>query len=162
MKKILSILKSFVSEIPYKNISVYLSFGATVLALVASIVFASPEITQATDLRGYFDASNNINLTLAIIAIAIVVLLSLSKYTLLYGKIFSWALVFTNFLIYAKTIYMYFAGVFYNGFTPDAVQKIDKGCLVSIILFLVASILGNVAIYLFNGKKVAKNVVEEN
>lgn len=60
--------------------------------------------------------------------------------------------VFVSFLAYINNIYMYFTGIFYNGVSAEAFALIDNVVLVSMVGFIVAILMSNIAFYCKHSK----------
>ncbi len=127
----------------YKAPRFYCSVVAVLLTLFAAISFKF--ISTNVEVVSVY---NNVNLIISIVTLVVFGCLYAFKITAKIGVIATWVLCFVNMLLYINTIYMYFAGVFYNGVTVDAFKAMDRGVIISLLCFFVACIGSNVAIYL--------------
>lgn len=96
---------------------------------------------------------NNV-MPVTIIGICAFVALLLFKPTANHAPLALWGGAFASFLVYIQNIYMYFTGIFYNGVSAEAFALIDPVVLTSTLLFVIAFVTANIAIY-------CKHTVEE-
>lgn len=64
-----------------------------------------------------------------------------------FASIITTVLSFVSFLIFINASYMYLSEVFYGGFNMKAIQEMDKEYIISLFMFLISGIIGNVSIY---------------
>lgn len=96
---------------------------------------------------------NNV-MPVTIIGICAFAALLLFKPTANHAPLALWGGAFASFLVYIQNIYMYFTGIFYNGVSAEAFALIDPVVLTSTLLFVIAFVTANIAIY-------CKHTVEE-
>lgn len=139
-------MKKYLNLGIYKAIGFYFSIVAIILSVVAIIIYSSFDGV----LSEYY--SGNVMIPL-LIGIILFVVLSIFKRTAKYASIFLWAMIFVTFLLYVDSVYMYFTGVFYSGINGEALKLIDSRVMSSLILIILACIIGNVSVYLKNTDK---------
>lgn len=64
-----------------------------------------------------------------------------------FASIITTVLSFVSFLIFINASYMYLSEVFYGGFNMKAIQEMDKEYIISLFMFLISGIVGNISIY---------------
>ncbi len=143
-------MKEMLNRTFYKTVGFYLAIATILLALVANIVYLSFDGT----LLEYKNALATIPTFVGIVAYFGFVLF---KKTDRYAALPLWACVFTSFMMFIAYVYMYFSAVFYNGISTEALQLIDGKIIISIVFYLLAAIVGNVAIY-FKTEAQNKNI----
>ena len=85
--------------------------------------------------------------SLPIVGLCLFVVLSLFSKTSKFASIITTVLSFVSFLIFINASYMYLSEVFYGGFNMKAIQEMDKEYIISLFMFLISGIIGNVSIY---------------
>ena len=130
----------------YKTVGFYFSVVSMIL-LILSMVLYKTKFTGI--LSEYY---NNVVFIPAIIGLVLSVILLIFNKTSKYSPIVLWVCTFISFLLFIQAIYMYFTGVFYNGVTSEAIALINKGVLVSVVFYLIACVISNVAVWLKQSK----------
>ena len=130
----------------YKTVGFYFSIVSMIL-LIISMVLYKTKFTRI--LSEYY---NSVVFIPAIIGLVLGVILLIFNKTAKYSPIVLWVCTFISFLLFIQAIYMYFTGVFYNGVTSEAISLIDKGVLVSVVFYLIACVISNVAVWLKQSK----------
>ena len=125
----------------FKSIGFYFS----VISLVTLIAAALTYTTGFTG--GLLEYNGNNVITIALIGCAVFAVLLLLTPTADIAPLALWISSWMSTLAFAKNIYMYFTGIFFNGVTAEAFGMIDDVVITSIILFVVSLVTGNVAIY---------------
>lgn len=97
-------------------------------------------------------------MALAVAGICGFVVLLLFRPTANYAPLVLWCGAFASLLAYVKNIYMYFTGIFYNGISAEAFALIDPVVLKSTILFVVAFVMANIAMYMKHSGEEEKDV----
>ena len=126
----------------FRRIGFYVSL-ASVVALIAAALSYSAGFTGV--LLEYY--APNV-MTIALIGVAAFFALLLIDFTSNYAPVALWGATFVSLLAYVKNIYMYFTGIFYNGISAEAFALIDSAVMTSTVLFVIAFVLGNVAMYM--------------
>lgn len=85
---------------------------------------------------------------LSLAGIAVYCLLMVCRHTEQYAAVALFAFSFAAFLLYISGIYMYFSDVFYSGVTLEAFRNMDASFVSCTVLYLVATVLSNVAVWL--------------
>lgn len=130
----------------YKTVGFYFSVVSMIL-LILSMVLYKTKFTGI--LSEYY---NNVVFIPAIIGLVLSVILLIFNKTSKYSPIVLWVCTFISFLLFIQAIYMYFAGVFYNGVTFEAIALINKGVLVSVVFYLITCVISNIAVWLKQSK----------
>ena len=130
----------------YKTVGFYFSVVSMIL-LILSMVLYKTKFTGI--LSEYY---NNVVFIPAIIGLVLSVILLIFNKTSKYSPIVLWVCTFISFLLFIQAIYMYFTGVFYNGVTSEAIALINKGVLVSVVFYLIACVISNIAVWLKQSK----------
>ena len=126
-----------------KGIGFYLVAAASLLAFVQFIIY----IVAFTNIeyRNYMHWSV---IFFAVLAIAGGIALSVFRKTANYAPIAFTVCELLSFLFFIRFGYMYFSTQFFGGVTVELIFGMYFGYLWSIILYVVALIVGNVAIYM--------------
>ncbi len=130
----------------YKTVGFYFSVVSMIL-LILSMVLYKTKFTGI--LSEYY---SNVVFIPAIIGLVLSVILLIFNKTSKYSPIVLWVCTFISFLLFIQAIYMYFAGVFYNGVTFEAIALINKGVLVSVVFYLITCVISNIAVWLKQSK----------
>ena len=123
----------------YKTVGFYFSIVSMILLIISMVLYK----TNFTGILVFIPA---------IIGLVLGVILLIFNKTAKYSPIVLWVCTFISFLLFIQAIYMYFTGVFYNGVTSEAISLIDKGVLVSVVFYLIACVISNVAVWLKQSK----------
>lgn len=132
----------------FKKFGFYVSLISAVCLIVANVRYSSGFTGNLLEYN-----INNV-MPVSIAGIALFALLLLFRPTANHAPLALWGGAFASFLIYIQNIYMYFTGIFYNGVSAEAFALIDPVVLTSTLLFVVAFVTANIAIY-------CKHTVEE-
>ena len=135
MEKFSLVLEDMKRTISSKRIGFYLALISSLLALVSGIKY---------DGSDYYSAWA---FSLPIVGLCLFVVLSLFSKTSKFASIITTILSFVSFLIFINASYMYLSEVFYGGFNMKAIQEMDKEYIISLFMFLISGIVGNVSIY---------------
>ena len=139
MKEFRLILEDMKRTISSKRIGFYLALISSLLALVSGIIYKTKY-----DGSDYYSAWA---FSLPIVGLCLFVVLSLFSKTSKFASIITTVLSFVSFLIFINASYMYLSEVFYGGFNMKAIQEMDKEYIISLFMFLISGIIGNVSIY---------------
>ena len=112
---------------------------SSLLALVSGIKY-----TIKYDGSDYYSAWA---FSLPIVGLCLFIVLSLFSKTSKFASIITTVLSFVSFLIFINASYMYLSEVFYGGFNMKAIQEMDKEYIISLFMFLISGIIGNISIY---------------
>ena len=130
----------------YKTVGFYFSIVSMILLIISMVLYK----TKFTGILSEY--YSNVVFIPAIIGLVLSVILLIFNKTAKYSPIVLWVCTFISFLLFIQAIYMYFTGVFYNGVTSEAISLIDKGVLVSVVFYLIACVISNVAVWLKQSK----------
>ncbi len=130
----------------YKTVGFYFSIVSMILLIISMVLYK----TNFTGILSEY--YNSVVFIPAIIGLVLGVILLIFNKTAKYSPIVLWVCTFISFLLFIQAIYMYFTGVFYNGVTSEAISLIDKGVLVSVVFYLIACVISNVAVWLKQSK----------
>lgn len=126
-----------------RRVGFYLSCAAALLLLIAATVYG---ICYRRSVYG-----NTAACVLAGVGVALFVLLTVPKTTRRYAPIVLFVFSLTAFLLFVQTSYLYFSEVFFGGAAGIANMRADYA--VSLLFFLLASILSNIGIFMKSGKE---------
>ena len=130
----------------YKTVGFYFSIVSMILLIISMVLYK----TNFTGILSEY--YNSVVFIPSIIGLVLGVILLIFNKTAKYSPIVLWVCTFISFLLFIQAIYMYFTGVFYNGVTSEAISLIDKGVLVSVVFYLIACVISNVAVWLKQSK----------
>ena len=139
MEKINLILEDMKKTISSKRIGFYLALISSLLALISGIIY-----------KIKYDGSDYCSawaFSLPIVGLCLFIVLSLFSKTSKFASIITTVLSFVSFLIFINASYMYLSEVFYGGFNMKAIQEMDKEYIISLFMFLISGIVGNISIY---------------
>ena len=139
MEKFSVVLEDMKRTISSKRIGFYLALISSLLALISGIIYKIKY-----DGSDYYSACA---FSLPIVGLCLFVILSLFSKTSKFASIITTVLSFVSFLIFINASYMYLSEVFYGGFNMKAIQEMDKEYIISLFMFLISGIIGNVSIY---------------
>lgn len=139
MEKINLILEDMKKTISSKRIGFYLALISSLLALVSGIIYKIKYYGS-----DYYSAWT---FSLPIVGLCLFIVLSLFSKTSKFASIITTVLSFVSFLIFINASYMYLSEVFYGGFNMKAIQEMDKEYIISLFMFLISGIVGNISIY---------------
>ena len=125
-------------------------FYVSVIAMAALLVGAVSYTLGFTDNLLEYKSTNVIIYSL--ISIVAYFVLLIIDFTSNFAPVALFCGIFISFLAYVNNVYMYFTGIFYNGVSAEAFKLIDPVVLVSMICFIVAIVVSNVAFYLGHSK----------
>lgn len=134
-----------------KTVGFYLSVAAAILSILLAIVYAC----------GY---NHSVYMSWTVFALALIAgivffILAIFKPTQPFAAVVMEVLVFLSFLVFIRTVYMYFSEVFYGGFSFSGLSNVNPIFYTCLILFILSIVLSNIGIYAkFN--KTAKSVEE--
>jgi hypothetical protein len=141
-------IKSLLNVACYKKTGFYFSLASIIISVIAMIVYGTGFSSE--NLSQYH---SSMVIILLLIGILVFVAMDLFNVTSKYAPWVLWGFSLAAFLVFIATAYMYVTGVFYNGFSFEALSLMEPAYLWSIILLLVNSIISNVAIYLPQGNQ---------
>ncbi len=125
----------------FKRIGFYVSLISAICLVLANVSYTNGFTGNLLE----YNINNVMPVTL--IGVCGFVLLLLFKPTSNYAPLVLWGGAFVSLLVYVQNIYMYFTGIFYNGISAEAFALIDSAVLTSTLLFAIAFIFANVAMY---------------
>ena len=125
----------------FKSIGFYFSAISLVTLIAAALTYTNGFTGGLLEYNG-----NNV-ITIASIGSVLFAVLLLLKPTADIAPLALWISSWVSILAFAKNIYMYFTGIFFNGVTAEAFGLIDDVVIKSIILIVISLVAGNVAIY---------------
>lgn len=125
-------------------------FYFSLVAIVALLVGATSYTLGFTDNLLEYNATNVI--IYSVITAAVYFVLLIIDFTSNFAPVALFCGVFISFLAYVNNIYMYFTGIFYNGVSAEAFQLIDPVVFVSMVCFIIAIVVSNVAFYFGHSK----------
>ena len=139
MEKFSLVLEDMKRTISSKRIGFYLALISSLLALISGIIYKIKY-----DGSDYYSAWA---FCLPIVGLCLFIVLSLFSKTSKFASIITTVLSFVSFLIFINASYMYLSEVFYGGFNMKAIQEMDKEYIISLFMFLISGIIGNISIY---------------
>ena len=125
-------------------------FYFSVVAIAALLVGAVSYTTGFTDNLLEYNSTNVI--VYSLITVAAYFVLLIIDFTSNFAPVALFCGIFISFLAYVNNVYMYFTGIFYNGVSAEAFKLIDPVVLVSMVCFIVAIVISNVAFYFGHSK----------
>ena len=125
----------------FRRLGFYISLISAVCLVAANVSYRSGFTGNLLE----YNINNVMPVTIA--GIAGFAVLLLFRPTANHAPLALWGGAFASFLVYIQNIYMYFTGIFYNGVSAEAFALIDPVVLTSTLLFVVAFVTANIAIY---------------
>lgn len=125
----------------FRKLGFYISLISAVCLVAANVSYRSGFTGNLLE----YNINNVMPVTIA--GIAGFAVLLLFRPTANHAPLALWGGAFASFLVYIQNIYMYFTGIFYNGVSAEAFALIDPVVLTSTLLFVVAFVTANIAIY---------------
>jgi len=132
--------------VTHKTVGFYVGIASCVLAVAQSVVYAVGYKSTA-----YYDA---LAVALGIVGIVLYVLCSLSHYSSPFAAPILALTNFVGFLLFVYASYMYLADVFYGGINAQSFAALDKKYVWCVVLFLLSTVVANVAVYMKQDKVV--------
>ena len=126
----------------FKTVGFYVSLISAICLVMANVSYTNGFTGNLLE----YNINNVMPVTL--LGVCGFVLLLLFKPTSNYAPLVLWGGAFVSLLVYVQNIYMYFTGIFYNGISAEAFALIDSAVLTSTLLFAIAFICANVAMYM--------------
>lgn len=99
---------------------------------------------------GFYDKTA---VVLSIVGGVLFLLLSLTHYSSPFAPVVLWATNFASLLLFINAIYMYLSDVFYGGVNATTIAALSTEFVVCMLLFLLSTIIANVAVYLRQNAK---------
>lgn len=130
--------------------------GGTVFGLISAGVAVAASVAYYLQYNQtqYFD---NIAFLLPLIGAALFLIVGMIPPVAKFAPVALWVASFAGLLVYVHAVYMYLSEVFYSGVTPETIASIDPGFVITTLLYLVASILTNIAAWVKQRKTVVVN-----
>ena len=130
--------------------------GGTVFGLISAGVAVAASVVYYLQYNQtqYFD---NLAFLLPLIGVALFLIVGMIPPVANFAPVALWAAAFAGLLLYVHAVYMYLSEVFYSGVTPETIASIDPGFVITTLLYLVASILTNIAAWVKQRKTVVVN-----
>ena len=122
-----------------------IGFYFSAVSLVTLIIAVTTYTTGFTGGLLEYNGTNVLNI--ALIGSAVFVALLLFEPTANLAPLALWISVWMSILAFAKNVYMYFTGIFFNGVTAEAFGLIDDVVINCIVLFVVSFVTSNIALY---------------
>ena len=134
----MEIVKTFFSN---KKINFFVGFACAILLIFLGIFYA---ITYSAETAYY----NPIVWIIALIGGFGFIGLSLTKYTIPFAPVFLGLGGLGTFTSHIRYCYMYFTNIFFNGVTFKAILDMNLTCTLTILIPLIALVVGIVLMYL--------------
>lgn len=122
-----------------KTTGFWIGLSAAVVAVLQGILYAVWYKQTA-----FYDSAA---VVVSIVGAVIFLLLSASRYSSPFAPVALAVANFFGFLMYVKATYMYLADVFYGGINATSLASIDKEYVICVVMFVVSTVVANVAIY---------------
>ena len=121
-------------------------FYFSLVSIAALLVGAISYTLGLTDNLLEYNSSNV--LIISLISVAAYFALLIIEFTANLAPVVLFGGIFVSFLAYVNNVYMYFTGIFYNGVSAEAFALIDPVVILSMVCFIVAIVVSNIAFYL--------------